>query len=103
VEDLLPHDIIYRKKMGFPTPWAYWLAGPQLNDLEKMLLSARTLERGFFHPEAVKKMFGEHRANRRDHGNRIWRLLNLETWLRVCIDRDTAVLSQAKQTAAVTT
>ena len=32
-----------------------------------------------------------------------WRLLNLETWLRVCIDRDTAVLSQAKQTAAVTT
>ena len=103
VEDLLPHDIIYRKKMGFPTPWAYWLAGPQLNDLEKMLLSARTLERGFFQPESVKKMFAEHRANRRDHGNRIWRLLNLETWLRVCIDRDTAVLSQAKQTAAVTT
>jgi asparagine synthase (glutamine-hydrolysing) len=103
VEDLLPHDIIYRKKMGFPTPWAYWLAGPQLNDLEKMLLSPRTLERGFFQPEAVKKMFAEHRANRRDHGNRIWRLLNLETWLRVCIDRDTAVLSPAKQTAAVTT
>jgi asparagine synthase (glutamine-hydrolysing) len=103
VEDLLPHDIIYRKKMGFPTPWAYWLAGPQLNDLEKMLLSARTLQRGFFQPETVKKMFAEHRANRRDHGNRIWRLLNLETWLRVCIDRDTAVLSPAKQTAAVTT
>ena len=103
VEDLLPHDIIYRKKMGFPTPWAYWLAGPQLNDLEKILLSARTLQRGFFQPEAVKRMFAEHRANRRDHGNRIWRLLNLETWLRVCIDRDTAVLSRAKQTAAVTT
>ena len=103
VEDLLPHDIIYRKKMGFPTPWAYWLAGPQLNDLEKMLLSPRTLERGFFQPEAVKKMFAEHRANKRDHGNRIWRLLNLETWLRVCIDRDTAVLSSAKQNAAVST
>lgn len=102
VEDLLPHDIIYRKKMGFPTPWAYWLAGPQLNDLEKMLLSARTLQRGFFQPEAVKKMFAEHRAHRRDHGNRIWRLLNLETWLRVCIDRDTAVLPHSKQTAAVT-
>jgi asparagine synthase (glutamine-hydrolysing) len=22
VEDLLPHSIIYRKKMGFPTPWS---------------------------------------------------------------------------------
>ena len=104
VEDLLPHDIIYRKKMGFPTPWAYWLAGPQLNDLEKMLLSPRTLERGFFQPDAVKKLFAEHRANRRDNGNRIWRLLNLETWLRVCIDRDLAVVPQligSKQKAAV--
>jgi len=92
VEDLLPHDIIYRKKMGFPTPWAYWLAGPQLDDLEKMLLGPRALERGFFEPDTVKKMFAEHRANRRDHGNRIWRLLNLETWMRVCIDRDSASL-----------
>jgi hypothetical protein len=67
-----------------------------------MLLSPRTLERGFFQPEAVKKMFREHRANRRDHGNRIWRLLNLETWFRVCIDRDTAIVPRSKQTAAVT-
>ncbi len=95
VEDLLPHDIIYRKKMGFPTPWAYWLAGSQLNDLEKMLSSPRTLERGFFKPEAVKKLFAEHRAGRRDHGNRIWRLLNLETWMRVCIDRESGALPQS--------
>ena len=27
VEDLLPHSIVYRQKMGFPTPWAYWLPG----------------------------------------------------------------------------
>jgi len=86
VEDLLPHDIIYRQKMGFPTPWAYWLSGPQLNHLEKMLLEPRTLERGLFNRDAVLKMFAEHRAGERDHGNRIWRLLNLETWLRVCID-----------------
>ena len=31
VEDLLPKSIVYRKKMGFPTPWDYWLAGPQLD------------------------------------------------------------------------
>ena len=27
VQDLLPREIIYRQKMGFPTPWAYWLGG----------------------------------------------------------------------------
>jgi asparagine synthase (glutamine-hydrolysing) len=86
VEDLLPKDIVYRQKMGFPTPWAYWLAGPQLDDLERMLLEPRTLERGLFRPEVLRRMFAEHRSRRRDHGNRIWRLLNLETWLRTCID-----------------
>ena len=88
VEDLLPHSIVYRKKMGFPTPWAYWLAGPQLDDLERMLLEPRTLDRKLFRPEAVKRLFAEHRAHHRDHGNRIWRLLNLETWMRVFIDNE---------------
>jgi len=88
VEDLLPRDIVYRQKMGFPTPWAYWLGGPQLDELEQLLLEPRTVERNYFEPEAVKKMFAEHRAGARDHGNRIWRLLNLELWERVCVEKD---------------
>jgi len=90
VEDLLPRDIVYRQKMGFPTPWAYWLAGPQLNDLEHMLLEPRSVDRGLFKPEAVKRLFDEHRAGHRDHGNRIWRLLNLEVWHRVMIEGEGA-------------
>lgn len=90
VEDLLPREIIYRQKMGFPTPWAYWLAGPQLDQLEALLTEERTLGRGYFRPDAVRSMFAEHRAGRRDHGNRIWRLLNLELWLRVCIEGEPA-------------
>ncbi len=84
--DLLPDEITNRKKMGFPTPWEYWLAGPQLDDLERLLTGARTLERGLFRGEMIKRLFAEHRAGARDHGNRIWRLLNLELWLRVCVD-----------------
>jgi asparagine synthase (glutamine-hydrolysing) len=86
VDDLLPRSIVYRKKMGFPTPWDYWLSGPQLDDLERMLLEPRTIERGLFRPDTVKRIFTEHRAKARDHGNRIWRLLNLEIWHRVFID-----------------
>jgi asparagine synthase (glutamine-hydrolysing) len=86
IEDLLPRSIVYRQKMGFPTPWAYWLEGPQLDELERMLLGPRTLDRGLFRKDAIKHLFDEHRAGRRDHGNRIWRLLNLETWQRVFID-----------------
>jgi len=84
--DLLPAEITNRKKMGFPTPWEYWLAGPQLDDLERLLTEARTVERGLFRKEMIKRLFTEHRAGARDHGNRIWRLLNLELWMRVCVE-----------------
>jgi asparagine synthase (glutamine-hydrolysing) len=86
VEDLLPQAIVHRRKMGFPTPWAYWLAGPQLDALEKMMLQPRSLERGLIERDAVRRLFAEHRAGRRDNGDRIWRLLNLETWQRVFLD-----------------
>ena len=86
VEHLLPREIIYRQKMGFPTPWAYWLAGSKLQHLERMLLEPRTADRGLFKMDVVKQLFAEHRTGHRDHGNRIWRLLNLELWQRVCLD-----------------
>jgi asparagine synthase (glutamine-hydrolysing) len=86
VADLLPRSIVYRKKMGFPTPWAYWLAGTQLEAIEHLLLEPRSRARGLFRPEAVQTIFAQHRAGERDHGNRIWRLLNLELWQRVFLD-----------------
>lgn len=86
VEDLLPKSIVHRRKMGFPTPWAYWLSGPSLDTLRDLLMESRTLERGFFHPEAINRLFAEHTAGHHDHGNRIWRLLNLEVWHRIFLD-----------------
>jgi asparagine synthase (glutamine-hydrolysing) len=90
VKDLLPESIIHRRKMGFPTPLATWILGPQLTTLEQMLLSPRSVSRGFFRPEAVRRLFAEHRAKHRDHSDRIWRLLNFEIWQRVFFDRDPA-------------
>jgi asparagine synthase (glutamine-hydrolysing) len=102
VADLLPNDIVYRKKMGFPTPWAYWLAGPQLDQIEGLLSAPRTKARGLFRPEAIRKIFAEHRGGLRDNGNRIWRLLNLELWQRVALEGDdVSALSTAQTSAAV--
>jgi len=88
VEDLLPSSIVYRKKMGFPTPWAHWLQGSALDLLQQQLTEPRTMERGLFRPESIRRIFDEHKAGYRDHGNRIWRLLNLELWFRVCVERE---------------
>jgi asparagine synthase (glutamine-hydrolysing) len=86
VEDLLPNSILYRAKLGFPTPWSGWLAGPRLEAIREMLLEPRSLNRGYFRREAVEKLFNEHRAKYRDNYDRIWRLLNLELWHRVCLE-----------------
>ena len=86
MEGLLPHSIIYRPKLGFPTPWSGWLAGTQLDNIESLLLEPRSVNRRFFRPAAVQRLFREHRARYRDHYDRIWRLLNLELWHRVCLE-----------------
>jgi asparagine synthase (glutamine-hydrolysing) len=86
VEDLLPPSILNRPKLGFPTPWSGWLAGQQLDAIESTLLEPRSLERGLFKRPAIELLFKEHRAKHRDHYDRIWRLLNLELWHRVCLE-----------------
>jgi len=88
VEDLLPDSILYRQKLGFPTPFSRWLAGPQLDVIRKLLLEPRSLEREVFQRSAVERLFNEHRSGYRDHCDRIWRLLNLELWHRVCLEKE---------------
>jgi asparagine synthase (glutamine-hydrolysing) len=87
-KDLLPAAILYRRKMGFPTPWRAWLAGPQLNSVERLLLEPRALSRGLFKPESLRRLFAEQQAGSADHDERLWRLVNLEIWQRVFLDGD---------------
>jgi asparagine synthase (glutamine-hydrolysing) len=86
VQDLLPQEILYRKKLGFPTPWSRWLKGPQLEEISDLLLEPRSMDRKLFNPAAIERLFDEHKAGHVDHYERIWRLLNLELWHRVCIE-----------------
>jgi len=97
---VLPPAIIGRRKMGFPTPWRAWLAGPSYPEIENLLLSPRSLERKIFKPEAVRRLLGEHRDRYRDHSDRLWRLLNLEIWQRVFFDRDPELLRALPEPAA---
>jgi asparagine synthase (glutamine-hydrolysing) len=84
----LPNAILNRQKLGFPTPYSQWLSGSQVDIVKDLLLEERTVNRGLFKSESVERLFVEHRTNLRDHSDKLWRLLNLEIWHRVFIDRD---------------
>ena len=95
VQDLLPHEILYRKKLGFPTPWSRWLKGRQLQEIRDLLLEPRSVDRKLFQRAAIERLFDEHKAGHIDHDDRIWRLLNLELWHRVCIEGEGRAMSSS--------
>ena len=86
VEDLLPATIIHQKKLGFPTPIHDWLAHEGTRRVEEILLSPRSVERKIFKPDGIRRLIREHKENLVDHTDRLWRLLNFELWMRVCIE-----------------
>ena len=84
--DLLPRDILYRRKRGFSIPHARWLRGELRPLLRDTLSSARFLQRGLFRREAVERLMDEHEGGRVDHGLRLWNLLWLELWFQTFVD-----------------
>ncbi len=88
VRELVPRAILTRPKMGFPVPVGRWLRGRFWPLVEEFVLGHRALERGFFNPVALERLAMEHRQGLREHGDRLWLLVNLELWQRVFLDGD---------------
>jgi asparagine synthase (glutamine-hydrolysing) len=80
VEDLLPPEIVYRKKMGFPTPIREWLIGDGGRPLLAILRSKDGLLAEYVNSEAVDDLIERQVSRREDATDRIWRLLNLQIW-----------------------
>ncbi|HEV2499495.1 MAG TPA: asparagine synthase-related protein, partial [Terriglobia bacterium] len=78
----VPKEAIYRPKQGFAMPLVHWIRKEFKEELPRLLLEKRTLERGYFDPDGVKKLLSEHLDGARDHSARIWRLLIFELWHR---------------------
>jgi asparagine synthase (glutamine-hydrolysing) len=83
VEGLIPDDIIYRKKMGFPTPLKQWFRDAASDELLGSLAKRDAFIARWVRPEAVAELIASHRAGFSDGTDRLWRLLNLELWGRV--------------------
>jgi len=80
VEDLLPHSIIYRKKMGFPTPLKQWLLDPRAERLFSAILSRDGFVAEYLDLKEIETLINRHRSGAEDATDRLWRLLNLQLW-----------------------
>jgi len=78
----IPSELLHRPKQGFQLPLVDWMRNELKQGLLQILLEPRTLQRGYFKPEAVRTLVDEHVSERRNRSGLLWRLLVLELWHR---------------------
>ena len=85
MQDILPQQILTRKKMGFPVPVGGWFRGAYSQVVDDYVLSDRTISRGIFNRNYVRELVARHAAGE-NHTERLWMLVNFEIWHRHFID-----------------
>jgi len=86
MEPHLPHEVLYRPKMGFGVPIDHWFRTDLKSFAYDTLLSTSARQRGLVKESYVRKMLDEHCGGVRLHHTRLWALLMLELWFRMWID-----------------
>lgn len=90
MENHLPHDVLYRQKMGFSVPLASWFRGPLAARIEGALSTGRLVESGLFDSTTLKRMASDHIGGRRDYSAPIWCLLMFDSFLAQHDERATS-------------
>jgi asparagine synthase (glutamine-hydrolysing) len=80
VEDLLPREIVHRKKMGFPTPVRRWLLDDRAAPLYEALRNRKGFLASIVDSKVLEDLISRHLAQHEDATDRLWRLLNLQLW-----------------------
>jgi asparagine synthase (glutamine-hydrolysing) len=92
--ELLPVEILNKKKHGFGIPVAIWLKSDRrLRELAcDTLLSPRAFERGYIRREFIEDLFRKHESDESSYyGDTLWTFLVLELWHRQFVDQPAKV------------
>jgi asparagine synthase (glutamine-hydrolysing) len=87
MEPYLPHELLYRPKMGFGCPVDHWFRAELKDMAHDVLLSETATARGIFRKDYVQQLLHEHVGGRTRHDTRLWALLMLELWFRMWVDQ----------------
>ncbi len=81
LEAKLPHDILYRPKMGFAVPLAKWFRGPLKARLKDIILGDRLRATGYFNQRFLEHILEAHASERRDYSTLLWTVLLFDAFL----------------------
>lgn len=81
----LPADILDRPKQGFSSALPYILREEYARLYRGVLADAELVRAGLLRAAPIEALLAEHLSGGRDHGNRLWLLINAELWYRMMI------------------
>jgi asparagine synthase (glutamine-hydrolysing) len=82
--DLLPNEIVHRKKKGFTFPWEHWMKNELKNFCESNIKSLA--KRAFMQEENTVKLWKNFLKKEGTRWSEVWLLVVLEYWLQKNID-----------------
>ncbi|GAB5450539.1 MAG: amidotransferase 1, exosortase A system-associated [Halioglobus sp.] len=75
LEPHLPHDVLYRPKMGFGVPLGKWFRGPLRQRLRESLLEGGLAQTGLFDATYLETLVNDHQSGRREYSAPLWSLM----------------------------
>ena len=78
----VPKQVLYRRKQGFAMPLVHWFRESPSPALLDILQEPKTLQRGYFSADGLRRRLQEHRSGVRDRSWEIWQILIFELWHR---------------------
>ena len=93
MKDLLPPEVLYKKKHGFGVPLSKWLlSNDRMREMmEQVLHDSQTRNRNYFQPKFLEKLMTLHKRQPGFYGEIVWYLVALELWHRRHFDCQEAV------------
>ena len=82
MRDVLPPEILGRRKVGFRVPVSVWFQSTLKDYVHDHLLGADSRTRALYQREKIEKLLGEHSSGRMNHEKTIWMLLSFELFQR---------------------
>jgi len=78
---LLPHEVLFRSKMGFAVPLVHWFRGSLRERAAATICGDRLKQCGLFAPEGLDRLVTEHQSGKRDWTASLWALLMFDGFL----------------------
>jgi asparagine synthase (glutamine-hydrolysing) len=82
MKDILPPQILKRRKKGFDVPVGRWLKN-ELNEVCQDILLSDSLVMEIFIKKKLEEVFADHLTDRKDWGRFLWMILMLHIWAKV--------------------